>query len=72
MFLNLTGVAMGIGQTLRKLADRAKEKVQPEHAERGVDKAAEQVDQRTGGKHQSKIEKGREKGRGAAGKYFQE
>jgi len=62
---------MGIGQTLRKLADRAKEKVQPQQAERGVDKAAEQVDQRTGGKHRAKVEGARDKGRGAAGKYFE-
>lgn len=63
---------MGIAETIRKLADRAKEKIQPEQAGRGVDKAAQKTDERTGGKHREHVEKGRMKGRDAADKYFQE
>ncbi len=62
---------MGIAQTLRKFADRAKEKIQPEQAEHGVDKAADTVDERTGGTYESKVDKGREKGRDAARRHFE-
>lgn len=62
---------MGIAQSLRKLADRAKEKIQPEHAERGVDKAGDAVDQRTGGKYESQVDKAQEKGRDTARKHFE-
>lgn len=61
---------MGIVDTVRKFAGLAKEKIQPEQAERGVDKAADTVDQRTGGKHASKVDKGRDKGQDAARKHF--
>lgn len=62
---------MGLGQSVRKFADRAKERVRPEQAERGVDRAADKIDRATGGKHTSKVTKARQKAKDAAGKYFQ-
>lgn len=63
---------MGLGQSVRKFADRAKEKIRPEHATRGVDQVADKADQATGGKHTAKVEKARQKGKEAADKYFQD
>ncbi|HEY8451841.1 MAG: antitoxin [Micromonosporaceae bacterium] len=61
---------MGIGQSLRKLADLARDKIRPEQAGSAIDKAADKVDQRTGGKYASKVDKAQEKGKDAAQKYL--
>lgn len=61
---------MGLGQSVRKFADRTKNKIRPEQAARGVDQAADKINQATGGKYASKVAKGRQKAKEAAGKYF--
>jgi hypothetical protein len=65
-------VVMGIGQSLRKLADRARGKVRPEQAESGIDKAADRFDEATGGKYASKVDKAQEKAKDAAKKYLRD
>jgi hypothetical protein len=65
-------VVMGIGQSLRKLADRARGKVRPEQAESGIDKAADKFDEATGGKYASKVDKAQEKAKDAAKKYLRD
>lgn len=62
---------MGLGQTIRKFADRAKDKIRPEQADRGVDQVADRVNRATGGEHTSKVDKARQKAKEATGKYFQ-
>lgn len=62
---------MSVGQSIRKLANQARGKVRPEQAERGVDRAADKANQVTGGKYAAKVDKGRQKAREAAQKYFQ-
>lgn len=62
---------MGLGQSVRKFADRAKDKIRPEQAERGVDQVADKFNRATGGKHASKVTKARQKAKDTAGKYFQ-
>ena len=59
---------MGIGQSIRKFADRARDKVKPEQAESGIEKAGDKVDQVTGGKYADKVDQAQEKAKDAARK----
>ena len=61
---------MGIGQSLRKLADLARDRIRPGQARSAIDKAGDKVDQATGGKYASKVDKAQEKGKDAAQKYL--
>ena len=63
---------MSIGQSIRKFADRARGKVKPEQAERGIDQAADKFDQATGGKYADKVDKAQEKARDAAQKHLRD
>lgn len=63
---------MGIGQTMRKMADRAKGKVRPEQAEGAIDKAGDKFDESTGGKHASKVDKAQDKASDAASKHLRD
>lgn len=63
---------MSIGQSIRKLADRARGRVRPEQAESGIDKAADKFDQATGGKYASKVDKAQEKAKDASNKYLRD
>lgn len=63
---------MGIGQSLRKLTDRAKGKVSPEQAQSGIDKAGDKVDESTGGKYSEKTDKAQEKAKDAANKQLKD
>lgn len=63
---------MGIGQSLRKLADRARGRVRPEQAESGIDKAADKFNEATGGKYASKVDKAQERAKDAANKHLRD
>jgi hypothetical protein len=63
---------MGIGQSLRKLADQARGRVRPKQAESGIDKAADKFDEATGGKYASKVDKAQEKAKDAANRYLRD
>ena len=53
---------MGIGDTFNELAQKAKDfaRQHPDKAEQGLDKLGDIVDQQTGGKYSSQIDKGEE------------
>lgn len=61
---------MGMGQSFRKLADRARDKVRPEQGDHGIDQTADKFDEATGDKHASKVDKAQEKARNAARKLL--
>jgi len=63
---------MSIGQSIRKFADRARGKVKPEQAERGIDQAADKFDQATGGKYADKVDRAQEKAKDASQKYLRD
>ncbi|HLU33102.1 MAG TPA: antitoxin [Natronosporangium sp.] len=63
---------MGIGQSIRNIADRARGKVKPEQAERGVEQAGDKFDQATGGKYADKVDQAQEKANEAAQKHLRE
>lgn len=63
-------IVMSIGQLLRKLVGRVRGRLRPEQAESGIDKAADKLDQATGGKYRSRVDKGRKKAKDAANKYL--
>jgi antitoxin protein of toxin-antitoxin system len=51
---------MGIGDTFNELAQKAKDfaRQHPDKAEQGLDKLGDIVDQKTGGKYSTQIDKG--------------
>jgi hypothetical protein len=63
---------MGIGQSVRNLADRAKSKIRPGQAESAIDKAGDKFDDATGGKHASKVDKVQDKSKDAANKHLRD
>lgn len=59
---------MGIGDSMRNMADKAKEKVSPDKAKEGIDKAGDKVDDATGGRYESQVDKGQELAEGGVDK----
>jgi hypothetical protein len=63
---------MGIGRSVRSLADRAKSKIRPGQAGSAIDKAGDKFDDATGGKHASKVGKAQDKAKDAADKHLRD
>jgi hypothetical protein len=63
---------MGLGDTIRNMAGKVKDKVGSTVAKDGVDAAAAKVDSATGNKYESEIDKGRNLADQRADQYFDE
>lgn len=63
---------MELGKSVRKMADRARSRIRPDQAERGVDQAADKINKSTNGKYASKVSRAQQKARQAANKYFRQ
>ncbi len=49
---------MGIADSFREMAGKAKEKMDPEKAKRRVDKAGDRIDNATGGRYSNYVDRG--------------
>lgn len=51
---------MGIGDSMRDLAGKAKDKISPDQANEGLDQVEDRANEATGGRYESQLDKGRE------------
>ncbi len=51
---------MGIADSFRDMAQKAKDKIDPDKAKEGIDKAGDKVDDMTGGKYSNYVDRGQD------------
>lgn len=51
---------MGIADSLREMAQKAKDKVDPDRAKEGIEKAGDKVDDATGGRYSNYVDRGQD------------
>jgi antitoxin protein of toxin-antitoxin system len=51
---------MGIADSFRNMADKAKDKVDPDKTKQGIDKAGDKLDDATGGKFSEHVDHGQD------------
>lgn len=61
---------MGIGDSAREMAGEAKEKVSPDQAQEGVEKAGDKADEATGHRYESQVDKGQQAAEGGVDKAY--
>lgn len=63
---------MGIGDSARDLAGKAKEKVSPDQARDGVEKGGDKLDDATGHRYESQVDKGQKMAEGGVDKVYRD
>jgi hypothetical protein len=51
---------VGVADSFRDMAQKAKEKISPEKAKQGVERAGDKVDEATGGKYGKYVDRGQQ------------
>lgn len=65
-------VAVGISDSFRDMTGKAKQKMNPDKAKEGVDKASDRLDQATGGKFSKHVDRGQETAKSGIDRIFEE
>ena len=63
---------MGIADSFRDMAQKAKDKIDPDKAKEGVEKAGDKVDDMTGGRYSDYVDRGQEAAKSGVDKMYDE
>jgi MT0933-like antitoxin protein len=61
---------MGIADSFRDMAAKAKDKIDPQKAKEGIDKAGDKLDDATGGKYSDYVDRGQDAAKSGVDKAY--